>query len=254
MFQFLTQGSSWPDGFSVLKTEEYGMPTRHISTQSFDEILSDLGDDPAIPDPHGIRKPNTLKGATPKPISQSQGGSFIEALNSFEIQNLIPKLGNLITLTGVLIAGLVAFFVATKAANEHSQVSLDESKKLIAELKRDMSLMRSEIEQDQNDLYVLIDELEVSIHSLKDKKPATKVFSKPSVSIYEAELRRWRFLGAAQMGMSHQAFFDTGKGNVTYEKGAQILGDWRLSNIEKDLVTLTHPQGKSLALKASKSE
>ena len=34
------------------------MPTRHISPQSFDDILSDLGDDPAIPDPQGIRKTN----------------------------------------------------------------------------------------------------------------------------------------------------------------------------------------------------
>lgn len=230
------------------------MPTRHISTQSFDEILSDLGDDPAIPDPHGIRKPNVPKGAPPNPISRNKGGSFIEHLNGFQIQNLIPKLGNLIALAVVLIAGLLAFFAATKAANDHSQASLEESKKLITELKKDMTLMRSEIAQDQNDLYLLIEELEVSIHSLKDKKPATKARSKPSVNIYEAELRRWRFLGAAQMGMSHQAFFDTGKGNIAYEKGAQILGDWRLSNIEKDHVILTHPHGKSLALKASKSE
>ena len=40
------------------------MPKRHISPQSFDDILSELGDDPAIPDPHGIRKSSAPKEPT----------------------------------------------------------------------------------------------------------------------------------------------------------------------------------------------
>ena len=230
------------------------MPTRHISTQSFDEILSDLGDDPAIPDPHGIRKPHAPKNSPSTPINQGKSRLFTEPINDFQIQKLIPKLGNLSSLIGVLIAGFVAFFIATHMPNDHTQVALEESKKLILELKKEMSLMRTEIEQDQDDLYLLMEEIEVSIHSLKNKKAETKIFTKVLGPAYEAELRRWRYLGAAQMGTSHQAFFDTGKGNLAFEKGVQILGDWRLSNIEKDLATLTHPQGKSLALKASKSE
>lgn len=43
--------------FRPSKRKNVDMPACHISSQSFDEILSDLGDDPAIPDPHGIRKP-----------------------------------------------------------------------------------------------------------------------------------------------------------------------------------------------------
>ena len=39
--------------------------------------------------------------------------------------------------------------------------------------------MRDEITQDQDDLYLAIDEIEVSIHSLKDKKPEIRVFNKP---------------------------------------------------------------------------
>ena len=41
------------------------MPSCHISSQSFDDILSELGDDPAIPDPHGIRK----RSSPPRPDS-----------------------------------------------------------------------------------------------------------------------------------------------------------------------------------------
>ena len=230
------------------------MPTRHISTQSFDEILSDLGDDPAIPDPHGIRKPHAPKNNPSTPLNQGKNRSFTEPLNDFQIQKLIPRLGNLAALMGVLLAGLLAYFVASNAADDHAQTTLEESKKSILELKKEMSLMRAEIEQDQDDLYLLIEKLEVSIHSLKDKKSEIRVFSKPQAPNHETELRRWRYLGTSQMGASQQAYFHSGKNYLVFEKGAQALGEWRLSNIEKEFATFTHPLGKSLALKASKSE
>ena len=56
------------------------MPSRHISPQSFDEILSELGDDPAIPDPHGIRKTTSSKSVPLEPPKSS-----LIALALFEI-------------------------------------------------------------------------------------------------------------------------------------------------------------------------
>ena len=135
-----------------------------------------------------------------------------------------------------------------------SQTALETSQKQIAELKKEMNVIRDEIHQDQDDLYALIDELEVSIHLLKDKKPETRTVSKPQAPPHELELRRWRYLGSSQMGPSHKAYFHTGKSHLVFARGAQVLGDWRLSNIEKELVTLAHPQGKSIVLKASKPE
>ncbi len=114
--------------------------------------------------------------------------------------------------------------------------------------------MRDEFHQDQDDLYSAIDEIEVSIHSLIDKKPESKIFSRPKGPSHEAELRRWRYLGAAQMGSSHQAFFNTGKSNIAFEKGGRVLGEWRLSNIENGSAIFSHPEGKSLALKAFSNE
>ena len=114
--------------------------------------------------------------------------------------------------------------------------------------------MRDQIQQDQDDLYVAIDEIEVSIHSLNERKTETRVLSRPQAPNHESELRRWRYLGTSQMGNTQQAYFHTGKSHLTYERGAQVLGEWRLSNIEKGLVTLTHPQGKSVVLRTSKSE
>ncbi|MBU3625281.1 hypothetical protein ICN48_03350 [Polynucleobacter sp. JS-Safj-400b-B2] len=229
------------------------MPARHISNQSFDEILSDLGDDPAIPDPHGIRKPPPQKSIPPRPSSQSNGNSFTGSLSHSQIKNLTQGLTVPAILVGALVAIAVGFFVVYNALDSSSQNALEESQKQILELKKELSLMRDEIHQDQDELYIALDELEVSIHSLEEKKPDVKVFSKPQMPTHESELRRWRYLGASQMGISYQAYFHTGKSHLVFEKGAQVLGEWRLSNIEKGLVTLTHSQGKSLVLKASKS-
>ena len=231
-----------------------GMPARQISNQSFDDILSDLGDDPAIPDPHGIRKPPPQQKTPPKPVSHGKANPFIEPLNTFQIKNLLQGFTAPTLLIGVLIVVMVVCFIAYQALNKDSQSALEETQKQITELKKEFSLMREEIQQDQDDLYLTIDEIEVSIHLLKDKKPETRTVSKPQAPPHELELRRWRYLGSSQMGPSYKAYFHTGKSHLVFARGAQVLGDWRLSNIEKELVTLAHPQGKSIVLKASKPE
>jgi hypothetical protein len=237
-----------------LKLKNMGMPARHISNQSFDEILSDLGDDPAIPDPHGIRKPPPQQNTPPRSLNHGKGNHFTETLSPFQITNLLHGLAGPIAIFAVLIAAAFVFFITYKTLANESQSALQESQKQISDLKKEMLLMRDEIHQDQDDLYLAMDEIEVSIHSLKDKKPEIRVSSKPQPPAHELELRRWRYLGSSQMGPSYQAYFHTGKSHLVFAKGAQVLGDWRLSNIEKELVTLTHSQGKSIVLKASKSE
>lgn len=230
------------------------MPARHISSQSFDEILSDLGDDPAIPDPHGIRKPPPQHGASPRPPVHNKDTPFSRSFNPIQIKNSLQGYGVQLILIGVLIAAGIAFFVIYNTLSSNAQSVLEESHQQISELKKEIALMRDEIHEDQDDLYLAIDEMEVSIHSLMDKKPEVRVVSKPAAPNHESELRRWRYLGTAQMGSSQQAYFHTGKSHLVFEKGVQVLGEWRLSNIEKELVTLTEPKGKSLVLKVSKSE
>lgn len=237
-----------------LKPKNMVMPARHISSQSFDEILSDLGDDPAIPDPHGIRKPPPQHNTPPRPLNPGKGNPFKEPLSQIQIKSFLQGFTGPIILIGIFIVATFASFIAHQALTDSTQSTLEASQKQISELKKELSLMRDEIRQDQDDLYLSIEEIEVSIHSLKDKKPEMRVFSKPQAPPHESELRRWRYLGSSQMGTSYQAYFHTGKSHVVFTKGAQVLGDWRLSNIEKELVTLSNSQGKSLILKAFKSE
>lgn len=231
------------------------MPARQISSQSFDEILSDLGDDPAIPDPHGIRKPPPHPSIPSRPSNQSKNSaSFMQAFEKSQFQKQLPNLGSIIAIIGIFIILMGVGFLGYNAIYSHAKTSQEDFQKQISDLKKEMAFMRDEFHQEQDELYAAIDEIEVSIHSLEVKRVETRAPNKPLTPNHESELRRWRYLGSTQMGNVYQAYFDTGKSHKTFEKGVQILGEWRLSNIEKGQATLSHTQGKSLVLKASKSE
>jgi hypothetical protein len=71
---------------------------------------------------------------------------------------------------------------------------------------------------------------------------------------HEQEIRRWRYLGSSQIGGVQQALFQIGKSHSLFAKEALVLGEWRLSHIEKDAAILSHPIGKTIVLKPVKSE
>ena len=226
------------------------MPPRHISPQSFDDILSELGDDPAIPDPHGIRKSSSppredfaAKTKTPKP-------SFLT--KSFELNRLhfssIWILGALLLICG---GGLFFYFDANKSGAEGEISSLQNQ---LFALKKDFELSQSEWASERDDLYDAIDEMEVSIHSIVIKPAIQAPQSKPAAIPHETDLRRWRYLGITRMGAVEHAFFHTGKSTRMVVKQDLVLGEWRLTQAEKELAILTHPKGKSITFKSTQSE
>jgi hypothetical protein len=235
------------------------MPARHISHQSFDEILSELGEDPAIPDPHGIRKPSSPK---PPPAKAPQKQEYLDKnAPHFEIPSLIKglvqwkKLALVITLALTLICiAPTLFFINQDATKATENASLQATKEHFTQTKKELALLREEMLQIEDDIYDELDKLEVSIYSLNENK--AQISKKPKVKAipFESELRQWRYLGISQMGALERVFFHNGKGTIMIEKGANLLGDWKLSNIEKDAVVITHPQGKSVVIKAPKSE
>jgi len=231
-----------------------GMPSRHISPQSFDAILSELGDDPAIPDPHGIRKPSSPNRSSPEPPQQSMERIGLKNFSSPEILNQLRQLGRFAVFGLFLIPICITLLMAYDSLKTGSEALNQESYKQIAALKKEFALLRSELELEQDKLYETIDLLEVSIHSLKDNRPISRLIAKPQALPHELELRRWRYLGTSRIGDSQQAFFHTGKSHAIFQKGGLVLGDWRLTQLEKDAATFTHAQGKTLNLKPSKTE
>ena len=237
-----------------LHLKNMGMPSRHISAQSFDDILSELGDDPAIPDPHGIRKSTYPKSTPLEPPKPSKERAGLEAFSSQNLLDQIQKLGGLLTFGAGVVGIGIALLIGYESLKTSSEARIQESHKEISELKKELTLLRAELQMEQDDLYEKMDLIEVSIHSLRENKSINQVTAKPQALPHEVELRRWRFLGASQMGGSHQAFFHSGQGTVMFQKGMLVLGDWRLTHLEKDLATLTHSKGKTLNLKPSKTE
>ena len=230
------------------------MPSRHISPKSFDAILSDLGDDPAIPDPHGIRKSGAAKSSIPGSPSPTKPPSFFDPLKQAELLNQGKKLGAFIAVALCSVGLIFGLFLAYDSSKSGSNVQPEDSSIQISKLQKDLAQLRNELDEDFDSLYEEIDLLEVSIHSLKEIKPNPKAFSKPKPHPHEQELRRWRYLGSSQMGDVQQAFFQQGKSHFLFSRGSLVLGEWRLTSIEKELVTLTHPQGKSIVLHTMKSE
>jgi hypothetical protein len=251
---WLTSASSQADGYYLPKPENKGMPSRHISSQSFDDILSELGDDPAIPDPHGIRKTTTSKSIPLQPPKLSKERIEPEVFSSQNLLGQIPKLGGFLAFAACVLGAGIALMIGYESLKTSSQAQIQDSHKEIAELKKKFLQLRTELQMEQDDLYETIDLIEVSVHSLIENKPIHKVTGKPQALPHEAELRRWRYLGLSQMGASYQAFFDSGQGTVMFQKGMLVLGDWRLTHLEKDLATLSHSKGKTLNLKPSKTE
>ncbi len=226
------------------------MPPRHISPQSFDDILSELGDDPAIPDPHGIRK----SSASPKPPAE---GQTKPKSSSFSVPEL--RLGGLKT-TPILIIGTLfavaigAVFFLLESNKTSSEQELHALQSQISSLKNEFAVAQSDWLLEQEDLYNALDEIEVSVHSIKIKPLISAPQSKPVSIPYESELRRWRYIGLAKVGVVEQAFFHTGKTTLMVSKEGLTLGEWRLTQAEKGVAILTHPKGKSITLKSAKSE
>ena len=226
------------------------MPPRHISPQSFDDILSELGDDPAIPDPHGIRKSSSPPREDFAPKTKTPKPSFLA--KSFELNRLpfspIWILGALLLICG---GSLFFYFDRNKSSAEGEISSLQNQ---LFALKKDFELSQSEWASERDDLYDAIEEMEVSIHSIEIKPAIQALQSKPAAIPHETDLRRWRYLGTTRMGTAEQAFFHTGKSTRMVAIQGLALGEWRLTQAEKGLAILTHPKGKSITFKSTQSE
>lgn len=226
------------------------MPPRHISPQSFDDILSELGDDPAIPDPHGIRKSSAAPRIPPEAQDKTKSSSFSVPNLRFEGLKTNP-----ILIMGILFAltiAVVFFLLETHKASSDLELSTLQGE--ISTLKNELNLTQSDWLLEQENLYDILDEIEVSIHSIEIKPTILQPQSKQVLLPYEAELRRWRYLGLTRMGPIEQAFFHTGKSVIMLPKEALALGEWRLSQALKEAAILAHSKGKLITLKSAKSE
>jgi hypothetical protein len=227
------------------------MPARHISHQSFDDILSELGDDPAIPDPQGIRKP-------PAPQKTPHGNSSQLKPAGFQLKwlDLDQAKSSLLLLiqSGIFLCLFGVIFVGFDAHKNEADSEIKGLQEQLSDLKKEFSSHQEHWVQELDDLYKTIDEIEVSIHSNSKKSVISSNQSRLIASPYEADLRRWRYLGLTRTKGIDQAFFQTGKGTMMVTKEGVLLGDWRLVHLQKEMATAVHPLGKSIHFKSIRPE
>lgn len=238
------------DRFYSPQGEQYGMPARHISHQSFDDILSELGDDPAIPDPHGIRKPSSPQRALPEPKIQTKQIGLQSIWLNFSQQKSIV----LIIQSAIFLCLLGVFFIGLDAHKNEIGLEIKGLQEQLLKLNTELLRHQEILDQDLDDLYSSLNEIEVSVHS-NNKNPAISLKQHlPVATPYEADLRRWRYLGLIKMNGLEQALFHTGKSTLMAAKEGVLLGDWRLVHAQKEMATVAHPLGKSIAFKSARSE
>ncbi len=149
VLDFLTLNSAFPDGFYYPPGEQYGMPSRHISPQSFDDILSELEDDPAIPDPHGIRKSPSPPREDFTPKTKAPKPSFL--VNSFELNKL--NFSPTWILCALLLICSIGFFFYFDLNKSGAEGEINGLKNQLLALKGDLDLSQIEWESERGDLY-----------------------------------------------------------------------------------------------------
>jgi hypothetical protein len=226
------------------------MPSRHISPQSFDDILSELGNDPAIPDPHGIRK----SSAPPRPAPESKVKPKASSFSISDLRLNAPKNISILIIGALFALIVAAVYFLLESSKASSELALNALQSQISTLKNELALTQSDWLSEQEDLYIALDKMEVSIHSLEVKPTILAPQSNPVMIPHEAELRRWRYLGLTRMGAAEQAFFYNGKTTLMVGKDGLALGEWRLTQAEKGMAILAHPKGKSISFKSTRSE
>lgn len=219
------------------------MPKRHISPQSFDDILTELGDDPAIPDPHGFRKPAT-------PDAQSKIALPPKPPISISLQKCGPYAG-----LGVGVVALtIAIFTILEVMEMRPDAQFAALEQEMVALKNETQSLQNEILEIEDSLYESIDELKVSIHSVNKNRAISNPKPKSEPIPFLSELRHWHYLGVSQVGGLQKAFFQNGKETVMLELGSIALGEWQLTSVHREYAILTHPKSGPLTIKPKKSE
>jgi hypothetical protein len=252
------------------------VPKRSISPESFNAILGELGDDPAIGHP-------ALRSTNPTPESQAMNhhsyeadahrlseefpqqknrkGDPIQGISGPGIKNL--PFSTLLQERPIWLA-MIACIVASTLLNSywlfelrsaHSMQPLvaDEAGQSAHEVKALVLSLKNQLEDNQDSLFVLLEAVE---DMALQQANATRVRNTPSpgpkISPSEQSLKRWRYLGMSNSSSGISGLFHIGEGIQHIALNSPALEGWRLSSVTRELATLTSNDGKSVAISVSK--
>ena len=251
------------------------MPKRSISPNSFDAILSELGDDPAIG--HPTRRKSSIpenqimnrhsyeadanRLAEQFPQHKNHKGDPIQGISGPGIKNL--QLSRLFQEGSIWLA-IIALIVAATLLNSYWLFELrsahslqppvaDEAGQSTHEVKTLVLGLKDQLEDNQD---ALLSELEslasMALQNADTKRARNTPSSTPKISPAEQSLKRWRYLGMSNSSSGISGLFQTGEGIQHIALNSPALEGWRLSSVTRELATLTSNDGKSVAISVSK--
>jgi hypothetical protein len=256
--------------------KNHGVPKRSISPESFDAILSELGDDPAIGHPkrstpslpesptmnrhsyeadahrlseefpqHKNRKDDSMPGI-PSPLMQKLQQSRI-------FQEKPIWLAMVVCIMAATSLNSYWLFELRSSGSMHP-VATDEAGQSIDQVKVLVLSLRDQIEDNHE---LLLSELESLEGLVLQNANATRARNAhgsqaPKMSPAEQSLKRWRYLGMSNSSSGISGLFHNGEGMQHIALNSPALEGWRLSSVTRELAMLTSNDGKFVAISVSK--
>ena len=252
------------------------MPKRSISPASFNAILSELGDDPAIGHPArstpSIPESQTMNRHSYEADAHRLSEQFLQDKNRKDdpmpgvSRPLIQKLqhGTLLQEKPLWLAVVICMVAATllnsywlfelRASQNMQPVTAGESGQTVDQV---MTLVLSLKEQLEDSHEVLLSELESLESMVLQNTNATRSRNAqspqaPKISPAEHTLKRWRYLGMSNSSSGISGLFHTGDGVQHITLNSPAVEGWRLSSVTRELATLTSNDGKTITISVSK--
>ena len=247
------------------------MPKRSISPNSFDAILSELGDDPAIG--HHARSTSSIpenqtmnrhsyeadanRLAEQFPQHKNHKGDPIQGISGAGVKNL--QLSTLLQERPLWLAIMACIVVATllnsywlfelRSAYSLQPLVAQEAGQSADEVKTLVLGLKDQLEDNQD---ALLSELEslasMGLQNADTKRVRNTPTAVSKISPAEQSIKRWRYLGMSDSSSGISGLFNTGEGIQHIALNSPALEGWRLSSVTRELATLTSNDGKSVAI------
>jgi hypothetical protein len=252
------------------------VPKRSISPASFDAILSELGDDPAIGHPSrnttSIPESQTMNRHSYEADAHRLSEQFPQHKNRKDdpmagiSSPLIQKLqrGTLFQEKPLWLAMAICMVATTllnsywlfelRASQSMQPVTAGESGQTVDQIKTLVLSLKDQLEDSHE---VLLSELESLESMVLQNANATRARNAqspqtPKISPAEHTLKRWRYLGMSNSSSGISGLFHTGDGVQHITHNSPPVEGWRLSSVTRELATLTSNDGKTVAISVSK--
>jgi hypothetical protein len=253
------------------------VPKRSITPESFNAILSELGDDPAIVHP-------TLRSNTSIPESQPMNRHSYEA-DAHRLSEEFPQhkkrkddsmLGipsplmqklqqsPLLQEKPIWLAIAVCIMAATllnsywlfelRSSSNMQPLAAGQAEHSAPEINELALSLKNQLEDNQDSLLVLLEAVEdMALQQANAARARSATGGQaPKISSAEESLKRWRYLGMSNSNSGTSGLFHTGEGMQHIALNSLALEGWRLSSVTRELAMLTSNHGKSVAISISK--